>query len=244
MKEIKWKSLGWLAMCVCALMFVSCSDDDSGSGNGQEVPTETTDPNSPVWGEWEGSGTTIAGKKGSMTLKLYSDGTGSMVVSASSVIVVKYIQRFYYSGSHISITFKDDAVFILLGVESLTSTTMQVLLTDCNDAVWGTYNLTKTGSGERGSSGGRDDGGGSSDTSREKCRYCHGSGKCHNYTAMNSDEYYCGGDGKCYNCDGKGYYWYSPSRPNVKCGICNGSGKCKQCGGTGKCSECGGTGYQ
>lgn len=150
-----WRLLVIMMVAMVSISAASCGgDDDDNTPN--TTSTETTSPDAPVWGEWEGSGTTLAGKHASMTLKLYSDGTGAMVVSTSGVIVVKSIENYsYIAPNHISMVFKDDPTHrIFVWVESLTTTTMQVVLTDLNVAVQGEYNLTKTGSGDKGASGG------------------------------------------------------------------------------------------
>lgn len=238
-----WSLLAMMMVAMLSISVVSCGDDDD-DNSPNTTSTETTNPNAPVWGEWDGSGTTLAGKHATMTLNLYSDGTGGLVASTSGVIVVKSIVNYsYVPPHHISMAFKDDPSHrIWLWVESLTTTTMQVDLTDLNEAVQGEYNLTKTGSGDRGTSGGSSSEGSNS----SKCKYCLGSGKCHNYVNSSYNKYYCRGTGKCQWCGGDGYTDYGGFN-NVLCSNCygyKGSGKCSKCAGSGKCSECGGTGYQ
>ena len=144
----------FMMVAMVSMGVASCGDDEESVPD--VPPVETVNPDSPVWGEWEGSGTTLADKHATLTLKLYSDGTGALVASTSGVIVVRHIVDYSYDPPHhISMVFQEDPTDrIWVWVESLTSTTMQLVLTDLNQAVQGEYNLTKTGSGDRGASGG------------------------------------------------------------------------------------------
>jgi hypothetical protein len=97
--------------------------------------------------------------------------------------------------------------------------------------------------------------GGSSST-RTKCEYCNGSGKCNNYKTGDGSRY-CHGDGKCWKCDGDGYFYDMSLSSNIGCSYCYssgsgstvngtlkpGDGKCDKCHGSGDCQICGGKGY-
>ena len=103
---------------------------------------------------------------------------------------------------------------------------------------------------------GYDSGGSGSTTTRTKCEYCNGSGKCDD-KRNGWNERYCHGDGKCWRCDGDGYYTTGLGG-EVNCTDCDspgynpgligssgkrGNGKCAQCHGSGKCQNCDGEGY-
>jgi len=72
----------------------------------------------------------------------------------------------------------------------------------------------------------------------DKCKYCHGTGKCTYYKRISKS--YCNGTGRCQSCMGNGWL----DRPESLCPNCysNHNGKCKSCAGTGKCKYCGGSG--
>lgn len=86
---------------------------------------------------------------------------------------------------------------------------------------------------------------GGSGSTRTKCEYCNGSGKCDNLkNGWRSD--YCHGDGKCWKCDGKGYWIDGLMSKHDPCTFCDdgkGNGKCDKCHGSGDCQNCGGEGY-
>lgn len=87
--------------------------------------------------------------------------------------------------------------------------------------------------------------GSGSTTTRTKCEYCNGSGKCDNLkNGWRSD--YCHGDGKCWKCDGKGYWIDGLMSKHDPCTFCDdgkGNGKCDKCHGSGDCQNCDGEGY-
>lgn len=51
MKKLTWQSLGWLMMCLCALTFTACGDDDRSSDNNSGG--SPSDTKSKIIGTWE-----------------------------------------------------------------------------------------------------------------------------------------------------------------------------------------------
>ena len=70
MRKTTLKSLAWLTMCLCALVFTACSSDGGGGGS------ETTDARSSIVGTWELASCSEPGAPVGATYVFNANGTG------------------------------------------------------------------------------------------------------------------------------------------------------------------------
>ena len=73
MKKQTWKSLAWLMMCLCALTFTACGNDDSGSDDNGGVSPELRNK---IVGTWEIVSSDLSEAPIGTSLTFNSDGTG------------------------------------------------------------------------------------------------------------------------------------------------------------------------
>lgn len=89
MQKLTWKSLGWFMMCLCALTFTACGDDDSGSDN--NGGGSFSDAKSKVIGTWEIVSSNAPEAPVGTTCTFSNDGTGYWTYgNQTSVVTYTY----------------------------------------------------------------------------------------------------------------------------------------------------------
>ncbi len=134
-----------LAAAFC-LVTVSCGDDDEPA---PYYPSDTQEPSSSspsdmLPGRWEGTGTNDDGNTCSMTLNLNPDGTGFVLASCKTRLMVRTITSYKYESSGALQMNTSKGESFRPYISNLTATTMQLSLNDGPDDVQTTYSLTKT----------------------------------------------------------------------------------------------------
>lgn len=158
MKKCLMRYLPAIFAVLCCLGTVSCGDDDEPAlpypYNGQEWPAPSpSDPSNMILGRWEGTGTNDDGNNCSMTLQLRSDGTGSLLTSCKTRILVRIFTSYRYESSGVLQVNTNKGETYRIYISSLTATSMQLDLSDGPDDLQTTYRLTKTEDYDGGGSG-------------------------------------------------------------------------------------------
>lgn len=151
-----------LLVAALCLGTVSCGDDDDVptpdySSDSWNSSSSSSSPSDMLPGRWEGTGINDDGNNCSMTLTLNPDGTGSVMASCKTRLMVRTITSYKYESSGTLQMNTNKGESFRPYISNLTATSMRLSLSDGPDDVQTTYSLTKTedysGGGDNGGSG-------------------------------------------------------------------------------------------
>lgn len=241
MRTNKWIILNGLMLLMgIALIFTACKKDKDDSDPNAD--------NAEIVGVWSGYN---QNKTLCFVIGLYKNNSmrASMIYTDENkkVQTEESTGTYHYSSASGELTlYYSEGDSETFRVTNLTSVSFTLYIGDSAFYMKKSSGSSSSGGSSSSSSGGGSSGSSSGNSSKTKCKYCLGSGKCSNYVSSTANKYYCLGSTKCQWCGGDGLI-DAFGINNAKCPNCylyKGSGMCNYCEGSGKCSHCKGSGYQ